>query len=528
MHRVWASALLFLGLGGLAQILHCRQPQTTGEPKPEAPMQNVTCVTDPCAAGCGGACEAKEPAARDGSSVTGTSPASAPVEPSLSAPPPVASEPPPEPLPPPPPPPTPTPSGIVLYDSSRVHSPITPSVATHLRGIAGSRQRDARVLMKVGDSISYSWWFLSCFAPAQPNHVMELAAYGALKPTIDHFSQVQIAGTTPLDRTSLATQIGAVAEWATTGSPSPLDQEISATNPRFAVVMYGTNDLNYTGSEVGLRAWVWRRYAHNMFKITDQLIGAGIVPLLSTIPACAPFPTKVPVMNNIIRGVAQGRRVPLVDFFLASNGLPAHGLGDDGIHPSVYISSGVPRACYLTPEGLGYGYNMRNLVTLQAFDRLRQVVVGGATSLDASAPTAIGAGTLNDPIVIPNLPFTDLRPGTSATLASYACGYGQPGAETIYRLDLGTRTAIRALVLRPHGFAACADRDLDCTGLRDTSITLFSGAPTGASCMRSDNTVLTLTLDPGRYHFSVDAQDAGTTPALFIVMRCEPGDAQCQ
>ncbi len=398
----------------------------------------------------------------------------------------------------------------LLYPPGRAHSPITTSVATHLRALAAhDTARDERVFMKVGDSISYSAWFMDCYAPQQQNQVKELGDNAALQGALDQFSSVTIDGETPLNRRSLATKIGATAAWPITGMPAPLTQELGALNPRFAVVMYGTNDLNATGSEDGLRAWFWRSYAQNVFTIADTLIAVGIIPALSAIPYSGQHPTKVPVVNLIVRGIAQALQVPFIDYYLASSALPNHGVGGDGIHPSVYMLAGIPRACFLTPEGLQFGYNVRNLVTLEALERLRQVVTLEAPEIDAQGVVPVGAGTASDPLIVGTLPFA----------------FARAASETVYRFAVAERMAIRALVVRRSGYEPCRQAGFDCNGVKDTTLSLFSD---DGALIASNNTVIARSLEPGIYRVTVAAHAAPEQPAIFLLMRCETGDAACE
>ena len=49
---------------------------------------------------------------------------------------------------------------------------------------------------------------------------------------------------TPYDRATYAAMIGRTAAWVMEGSPAPVEQEATAINPAFALLNYGTNDMN--------------------------------------------------------------------------------------------------------------------------------------------------------------------------------------------------------------------------------------------------------------------------------------------
>ena len=78
--------------------------------------------------------------------------------------------------------------------------------------------------------------------------------------------------------------------------------------------------------------------------------------------------------NAVIKGVASARHLPLMDFYLATINLPHNGISDDDVHPNVEMGAdGGSMSCDFTPPGLQFGYNNRNLLTLQVFDRFRHI-----------------------------------------------------------------------------------------------------------------------------------------------------------
>ena len=151
--------------------------------------------------------------------------------------------------------------GPARYPADRTLSPITPSVAAHLRAIGTGGQPD--VFAKVGASATASESFLHCFAGTR----VDLAGRVELQPALDFFRGGDAAGTTPFDRTSLSAVVGMSAGWAISGDPSPLESELAAIDPRLAVVMYGTNDIQLRNLPA---------YADNLLTLTDELIAAGI------------------------------------------------------------------------------------------------------------------------------------------------------------------------------------------------------------------------------------------------------------
>jgi hypothetical protein len=291
--------------------------------------------------------------------------------------------------------------------------------------------------------------------------------------------------------------------------------------------MYGTNDLDYGSNEKYLRAQFWRMYTQHMFTIVDTLIDRGIVPVLSSIPFAEQQPSKAQAVNAIVRGMAQARQILFVDFYASLWPLPRHGLGDDGVHPSVYFQpEGVPRACIFTAAGLQAGMDMRNLVTIEALRRAHEVVGLNVPALDPDPTPVPGTGTTADPIQAGALPFSDMRPRPQASIAlAYSgCPATTSGRALVYRVTFLQATAIRALVLRPQGYEPCKNANETCDGVTDTSISLAQGG----ACLETENTEILRIAAAGTYDLIIDSSaDLADEALMLVLMQCEPGDAQC-
>jgi hypothetical protein len=257
--------------------------------------------------------------------------------------------------------------------------------------------------------------------------------------------------------------------------------------------MFGTNDVRYGRS-------VWD-FAADLWTIVDRLRARGVVPIVSTIPSTtdASSDERVPLFNLVIRGLAQGRQVPLVDFHLALDPLPAHGISSDGIHPSE-ASGG---ACLLTATGLQFGYNMRNLVTLEALDRARRALAGEAA--DASAPVRVGKGTHAEPFVgtLPLVDLDDTRTGEAGFAHYLPCGGHSTGRERVYRLELAQATTLDAYVI---------DRS------DDVDIHILSGLAE-SDCLATGDRSLTTTVGPGTIYVVVDSHSSATEGEYLLVIQ---------
>jgi len=374
---------------------------------------------------------------------------------------------------------------FVRYPAGARHSPITPALAAHLAAIAGG---DPAVFAKVGDSITVAGSFLHCFAAAGTT---DLAGHGELTATLETFRAGDAAGMTPFDRESAAAGIGWNAGTVLDGSPSPLASEIAAVHPGYAVVMYGTNDVGFENP-----AW----YGQNLAAVVDQLIAAGAVPVLSSIPPRdddAGVDALVPLHNAIARGIAEARQIPFMDFHGALVPLAGHGLGPDGVHPNTAPAGG----CSLTADGLGYGYNVRNLLALEGLDRARRAVGGEAPDTQSELAPIAGAGTAGDPIAIDGLPFThaaDTSASAQRDLDVYdgcAAGADEGGPEIIYRLELAAPTTVHLVVI-----------DDDAV---DVDLHLLHGEATTAACVERNDREIRRTLEAGTWFIAVDSYVAG-------------------
>ena len=397
-----------------------------------------------------------------------------------------------------------------MYPTDRTLSPITRHVVEGLRQIAqaGSGLRDD-VFAKVGASNTVNPNFMGCFAGPR----VDLDGRDHLRGTIDHFLAGDADGTTPYQRESLAARVGASADWTLSGRPSPLEREVGALRPRFALVHFGTNDVQRDDLH---------GYAAALLNIVDRLAAGGTIPVLTTLPPRADSATataQVPLYRAATWAVAQARQVPLVDLWRELAPLPDKGLGPDGVH----LDSLAPgQACVFTPAGLQHGHNVRNLHTMEILAALHQTVVRGEDVLDESGPERVGDGSPVAPILIERLPFADVRDTRAAGLSRIdgypACDGGQDegGPELLYQLILDRSTALRAFVF---------DR-----GSVDIDLHLLTDGADPESCIQRAHKEIAVTLQPGRYTFSLDTYvgSGGEVRAgeyIFLLME-DPGAGQ--
>lgn len=239
------------------------------------------------------------------------------------------------------------------------------------------RRRDD-VFIKVGDSATVNRAFMRCFSS---DDELELGGREELRPTIQRIRASRVPGGDSFSRESEAAAVSWSVHHVLRGSPSHLAREVRATNPRFALVMFGGNDVELGRIE---------RFGTRMVELVDQLVVWGVVPVLSTIPRRTDDVTadrEVPRYNALVRAVAEARRVPLLDVERALSQLPQQGLASDGVHPSAPVLDGRARGCDFSEYGLRFGQNVRNLLNLRMLAHLRSVL-RGAESPGAEDPRA--------------------------------------------------------------------------------------------------------------------------------------------
>ena len=356
--------------------------------------------------------------------------------------------------------------------------------------------RSDDVFATVGDSATVSRAFLQCF---ERDADVELGAHEPLAATVAFFRAGNAGSRSPYRRQSRAAGVGWSARHVLLGDPSPLLEEVRAIHPRYAFVLGGGNDVE--GQEP-------RRYANRLLRIVDQLLARGVIPILGSILPRSDDATAalwVRRYNTVNRAIATGRRVPYIDFHRAMSQLPRHGLAADGVHPNVLVRGNETLPCFLTPEGLQHGHNVRNLLALQMLDRLR-------TALSEPAPTGVAEaesstpGTFDAPFAIRALPFgqlSDTRTSASDVVDRYGCDeeIDESGPEHVYRFDLAEERTLRFWAYGPSG----ADVDLHLLRSRDRE------------CIDRHDELLIRKLEPGRWLLVVDTFSGDSAAGEYVL-----------
>jgi len=256
-----------------------------------------------------------------------------------------------------------------------------PAVTGHLEKVAGRGEllgNRPGVFAKVGDSITASPSFMQALACRAPR----LGAWSGLRGTWEFFGATAVpAGSEeaqcPLSNSYSRLGIAAVAGWRAVDALSPRESspecqdlpavscELRLLRPSVALIMFGTNDLEeFTAAE-------FRRY---LARVAQLVSSAGTIPVISTIPPRRqwPFSERVARFNAEIAALAENRALPLWNFWrqMVEPSVPNRGLSEDGVHPSALCPPCT--AIDFRPDGLRYGYALRNLGALRVLDRLRR------------------------------------------------------------------------------------------------------------------------------------------------------------
>ncbi len=220
------------------------------------------------------------------------------------------------------------------------------------------------VFSKVGDCMTDHWAFLDVIGYKRYN----LGNYGYLQDVINYFSASPRDGVTDSfvakSQASLNGFNSAAVQDPTYADPkfcdkgeSPLECEYRLDKPGLAVIMFGTADV------LVMTPQQFNYYLRGVIKKT---MDRGIVPVLSTFPENLAVRDKSRQINQVILTIAQEKGLPLINLQKALESLPNNGIDADSIHLTIPPDG---NSGFFTDQYLAtFGYNVRNLLTLQALD----------------------------------------------------------------------------------------------------------------------------------------------------------------
>lgn len=233
----------------------------------------------------------------------------------------------------------------------------------------------ANVFTTVGDSNTSNGDFLRPLG--LPQNLCRFGPYAPLRRTVDYFSVSPRPGyRNSFTNDSLAAEIGFGTPmvldpfWADQSqcerNETPLQCEYRLVRPAVAIIMLGQIDNN----QANLSA---EDYRANMELIVRESVQRGVIPVLTTIvflPERDIYERSLRY-NLALAELADQYQIPLINLWAAVQTLPDVGIGPDHSH----LSARVGDFCAFDGAQQQLGGTLRNLLTLQALDQLRQNVL---------------------------------------------------------------------------------------------------------------------------------------------------------
>jgi len=257
--------------------------------------------------------------------------------------------------------------------------PTIPTITDHVLVIyqEGLRKgNNLQVFSKVGDCMTATDDFMKPFA----GNTYDLGDYSSLAATIKYFVGVPAHGpkaVAPDNYDSFANPgIAAVSGFnaATVQDPllpdpkvcqgdDSLTCEYRVSKPGIALIMFGTNDIKSISA---------KDFDLYLRRVIVQTINDGIIPILSTFPVQPGLEDKSLLYNQVTVKIATDYDIPLINLWLALKPLQHQGVDPENNTHMTKPADG--NAGNLTSGGLQFGFNVRNLLTLQTLTAVLQKI----------------------------------------------------------------------------------------------------------------------------------------------------------
>ena len=215
--------------------------------------------------------------------------------------------------------------------------------------------KTGRAFSKVGDCGSDAVWFLTDFDRG-PNFY-RLGEYEHLQTVIEAYQG-------SYERTSLAAKQGFTTAslfapiWSDRAlcepDEGPLACEYRLHQPSIAFILVGSNDVYHA-----------QRFETGLKLIVENSLEQGVIPVLSTKADNLEGDGSI---NTIIAQVASEYQVPLINFWLAVQSLPAQGLQADAVHLTFAGNR------FDDHIAMQKAWPIRNLTALQMLDAIHQFI----------------------------------------------------------------------------------------------------------------------------------------------------------
>jgi hypothetical protein len=230
--------------------------------------------------------------------------------------------------------PAPTPTALPTASGSPIalaDYPLLPSVSPAMRalyqdGLANGNR--STLFSKLGDCMTASDHFFIPIGLGDYELWETTATYKPLSTTLVRPQPVAALACTTRSATPVWPQpaglmppvlfdpIWADPAWCRNGE-TPIACELRVNQPSFALVMFGTNDIQYVPAD---------KYERYLRQIVTTLLANRTVPILSTFPNWSAEPEKTIQYNQIVVQIAQDHAIPLMNLYQALLPLPNHGV----------------------------------------------------------------------------------------------------------------------------------------------------------------------------------------------------------
>lgn len=250
-------------------------------------------------------------------------------------------------------PPPPNQVNGLAYDEFVI---MPPNVVRNIRRIYARGQRlgrDAHAFSRTGDSTIERPNFFYNFDEGE----YHLGVYDYLQPTIDYyagsFGHDSVAVRRGLHTWSVLDPMWADAPCE--GGENMLDCEIRLHNPSIFIIRLGSNDKG-----------AFDLMGESFRGIIEACIEQGVIPVLGT--KADRFEGSNDT-NELLRELADEYEIPLWDFDIVATSLSNRGVGNDGVHLTVF-----PANDWRLPEAYSTGHGLHNLTGLIMLDAIWQVI----------------------------------------------------------------------------------------------------------------------------------------------------------
>jgi hypothetical protein len=238
--------------------------------------------------------------------------------------------------------------------------PVVPEIDDHALQLyqdSLAQGNNPHTFAKVGDCMTQNPYFL---IPMGEGHY-DLGTYTDLQRVVDQFvdgdlnsfARISQAAAGGFNSASVLDSLWANPEFCE-ANETPLACEYRTMQPSIALIMFGTNDVQYLDE---------KQFDFFLRSVVVATIRNHTLPILSTFPQRPEFPDKALLYNQIVVQVALDYDVPLINLWQALEPLPNQGV--DPVDTTHLATPADGLVCTFTEDHLDAGFNMRNLVTLQ-------------------------------------------------------------------------------------------------------------------------------------------------------------------